>query len=321
MRIALRTAFVEYPDWTYRSSSAAWVSSSARLRDEIAPELAREERLVGRMGDRQHHGLLPAVRAGLVEDDLHRVVVPIAVEAELDPAVSVLVRRRESGQGPGLLAHVPLGVAGAVAQREELHQLAGVVLVGRALLALQAVEVQQHRRVLGDARHEPGKEPSPRAPEHVVLADHQALRTDGLVRRREPVVPDERHPLRQRTARPHHPVEPPQVVVAELVEREQPPAVDLRRLTDQVVRAGREQMGDGAVEAAGGERPFLARSRAKAGTPEKPLGLGRSKTTRIHGRRHSTIVGGVVGAGLSLERGACAAGWVATRSLVRIRRA
>ena len=251
-----------------------------RLRDEVAPELAREERLVRRVGDRQHHGLLPAVRAGLVEDDLHRVVVPVAVEAEPDPAVPVLVRRGEPGQGPGLLAHVTLRVAGAVAQGEQLHQLAGVVLVRRALLALEAVEVQQHRGVLRHPRDEAGERAEPRPPEHVVLADHQALRADGLVRCREPVVPDERHSLRQRPARPHHPVEPPQVVVPELVEREQPVAVDLRRLADEVVRAGREQVRDGAVEAARGERSLLARSRAESGAPEKPLGLGGSKMTR-----------------------------------------
>ena len=240
------------------------------------------------MGDRQHHGLLPAVRAGLVEDDLHRVVVPVAVEAELDPAVPVLVRRGEPGQRAGLLAHVALRVAGAVTEREQLHQLAGVVLVRRALLALEAVEVEQHRRVLGDARHEAGERAEPRAPEHVVLADHQPLRADGLVRGREPVVPDERHPLGQRPARAHHPVEPPQVVVPELVEREQPAAVDLRRLPDQVVRPGREQMRDGAVEAACGERSLLARSGAEARAPEEPFGFSRSKMTRVDGQRHAT---------------------------------
>ena len=87
------------------------------------------------------------------------------------------------------------------------------------------------------------------------------------------------------------------MVVSELVEREQAAAVDLRRLPDEVVRTGREQVRDGAVEAACGERPLLARSRAESGTPEKPLGLGRSKMTRVHGRRHSTIVGCEAGFG------------------------
>ena len=259
-----------------------------RLGDEVAPELAREERLVGGVRDRQHHGLLPAVRAGLVEDDLHRVVVPVAVEAELDPAVAVLVRGREAGQRAGLLAHVALRVAGAVAEREQLHQLAGVVLVRRALLALEPVQVEEHRRVLGHARDEPRERAEPGAAEHVVLADHQALRADGLVRGREPVVPDERHPLGQRSARAHHPVEPPEVVVPELVEREEAVPVDLRRLPDEVVRSGREQMGDGAVEPARGERALLAGPGAEARAPEEPLGLSGSKVTRVDGQRHAS---------------------------------
>ena len=189
------------------------------------------------MLDRQLDRLLPAVRARLVEHDLHRIVVSVAVEAELDPAVAVLVVRREAGQGAGLLAHVALGVARAVTEREQLHQLARVVLVRGALLALEPVQVEQHRRVLGHAHDEAGERAETRAAEHVVLPDHQTLRADGLVRGREPVVPDERHPLRQGAARAHHAVEPPEVVVAELVEREEAAAVDLRRLADEVGRA------------------------------------------------------------------------------------
>ena len=260
------------------------------------------------MGDGQHHGLLPAVRAGLVEDDLHRVVVPVAVEAELDPAVPVLVRRGEPGQGPGLLAHVTLRVAGAVAEGEQLHQLAGVVLVRRALLALEPVEVQQHRGVLRHPRDEAGERAEPRPPEHVVLADHQPLRADGLVRRREPVVPDEGHSLRQRPARSHHPVEPPQMVVPELVEREQAVAVDLRRLADQVVRACREEMRDRAVEAARGERSLLARSRAEARAPEKPLGFEQvqndpyTRAAACDNRRRRGGLGSIARTGESCSR-------------------
>ena len=134
--------------------------------------------------------------------------------------------------------------------------------------------------------HEAGERAEAGAAEHVVLADHQALRADRLVRGREPVVPDERHPLGQRTARAHHAVEPPEVVVAELVEREEAAAVDLRRPADEVVGAGREELRDGAVEAPRGERAVLAGPRAESRAPEESLGLCGTKGTRVDGQRH-----------------------------------
>jgi len=45
------------------------------------------------------------------------------------------------------------------------------------------------------------------------MAEHQLLRLDPLERRREPVVPDERHPLDERLVAAHRPVEPPEMVV------------------------------------------------------------------------------------------------------------
>ena len=64
-----------------------------------------------------------------------------------DSALPVVL---ESGQRPRLLADVALGVAAAGAEREELHQLAPVVLVRRPLRVLRAREPEEHRRVLRD---------------------------------------------------------------------------------------------------------------------------------------------------------------------------
>ena len=49
--------------------------------------------------------------------------------------------------------------------------------------------------------------------EELVLVEHELLRADAVVRGREPVVPDEGHPLDELLVRAHHAVEPPEVVV------------------------------------------------------------------------------------------------------------
>ena len=52
--------------------------------------------------------------------------------------------------------------------------------------------------------------------EELVLAE-QEVRLHAVARRREPVLPDEGHPLDERPPSAHHAVEPPEVVVAPLV--------------------------------------------------------------------------------------------------------
>jgi hypothetical protein len=51
------------------------------------------------------------------------------------------------GQRPGAGTHVVLGVAVAVPEREQLHELAGQVLIGRLGSVALAVQPPQHRRV------------------------------------------------------------------------------------------------------------------------------------------------------------------------------
>ena len=70
---------------------------------------------------------------------------------KLTQADIVLVVGGPPGERAGLLAHVvlrvriALGVGGA--EREQLHQLAGVVLVRRAPVVVDPGEPDQHRRV------------------------------------------------------------------------------------------------------------------------------------------------------------------------------
>ena len=161
------------------------------------------------MVDTELDRVLPAEGAGFVEDHLHVRVVVCAVEVEVDPADVVLPVGRPSGQGAGLLAHVALGVAVPGPEGEDLHHLAGVVLVRGALDRVQPIEVEKHRRVDRHPHREPGEVAEPALPEEVVLREHQLLVPDRLVRGREPVVPDERHPLDERPRGANHLVEPP----------------------------------------------------------------------------------------------------------------
>ncbi len=124
-----------------------------RRGDEVAPELADEERAVEPMADAEAAGVLPVVPPALAEDPLAAGVVALAVVAEVDGPLVVVPVVPEAGQRPRLLADVALRVAPAGAEREELHQLAAVVLVRRALLVVGPPEPEQHRRVLRDRDH------------------------------------------------------------------------------------------------------------------------------------------------------------------------
>ena len=97
-------------------------------------------------------------------------------------------------------------------------------------------------------------------------------------------MPDERHPLDQRPARAHHPVEPPEVVVPPRVEgRDRVPVAVLGRMPDEPLALRMGQRGDGAVEALLRELLGLARARAESGAPEEALGLSRPEAASIDG--------------------------------------
>ena len=265
-----------------------------RRGDEVAPELADEERAVEPMADAEAAGILPVVPPALAEDPLAAGVVALAVVAEVDGPLVVVPVVPPAGQRPRLLADVALRVTPARAEREQLHQLAAVVLVRRALLVVGPAEPEEHRRVLRDGEQELLERAEPAAAEEAVLFQHQPLGADAGVRGREPVVPDERHPLDERPARPHHPVEPPEVVVAPGVGRRDPMlvVVDGSR-ADEPLALRPRQRADGVVEALPREPLGLTRSRAETGAPKKPFGLNRPEAASVDGNfacgRHREI--------------------------------
>jgi hypothetical protein len=105
-------------------------------------------------------------------------------------------------------------------------------------------------------------------------------------------VPDERHPLDERTGRSDHAVEPPHVVVAGCVERRERTALRVRRLgPDEVLTAGARQRANGAPEALAGERRRLSLPWPEAGAPEQAFGLRRAERSAVDRRRcHVRVV-------------------------------
>ncbi len=201
------------------------------------------------------------------------------VEAEVGLALAALPRARPAGERARLLAHVAFRVAVALAEREELHQLATVVLVRRVLAVVRAGQPDQHRRVRGDRDEEPVEAPERVAAQQPVLGEHQLLRADAGVRGGEPVVPDECHPLDERTARPDHPVEPPEMIVTPRVGGcERASLVVARPRADPALAGRMRERADGAVEAETGEARGLAPARAEPGAPEETLGFGMHRT-------------------------------------------
>ena len=130
------------------------------------------------------------------------------------------------------------------------------------------------------------------AAEQRVLRQHQTLRTDCVIRRGEPAVPDQRHPLVQRAARAHHLVEPPQVIVAPLVGGREGTALIVARLrAGESLGAGRDQRGHSAGDAEPRQGLGLPGSRPEPGTPQEPLGLLDAEAAVVDRELHPTDCG------------------------------
>ena len=114
-----------------------------------------------------------------------------------------------AGEGPGELADVPLGVALALAHGEQLHHLAGEVLVGAALDVEAVVQPDQHRGVLRHGDQQPAEVARGVLSEGLVLPEQQFVVEYLFLAGREVVVPEERHLLFERAGRTDHPVGPP----------------------------------------------------------------------------------------------------------------
>ncbi len=207
--------------------------------DEVRPELHADERCVVGMRDQQPADVFPRPRALLPEDRLGVLVVIVRVVERRVllvghvGAVGLVPVVAPSGQRPGglldVVLRVHLGVAPeavgcvlegrVVAQAEELHRLAGVVLVGRPLVVVGAVQPQEHGRVVRQVDQQLIEVSHRAAAQQAVLAQHVAGVSDARVGRRKMVVQVQRHALLQLVGRAQHAIQPPQAVVAPGVER------------------------------------------------------------------------------------------------------
>ena len=220
-----------------------------RFRDEVAPELPDEERGVVWMRDAEAARVLPREPAAMAEDRLRARIVVLRVVPEVHRPAVLAPAVPEAGERARLLADVGLAVAAAGTEREELHHLPRVVLVRRVLRVVASVQPEQHRRVLRHVEQQLVERTQGVGAEELVLIQHQALRADRVVRGREPVVPDQGHPLDERSRGSHHPVEPPDVVVTPGIERRERTALlVVRSASNEVLPPGMRQPVDGAFE-------------------------------------------------------------------------
>ena len=116
---------------------------------------------------------------------------------------------RPAGQRARDLLDVVLRVPAALAEREELHQLAGVVLVGPVPGARPVVEPDEHCRVLRHREHEVVESGDRERALGPVLGEHQRGLFHLRERGREDLVPEVRHLLFERPRRVDHAVEEP----------------------------------------------------------------------------------------------------------------
>src|SRR3954451_22410730 len=237
--------------------------------------------------------VLPVELAAVAEQLLDTVVVALGVVADGQRA-PVAVVALEAGQRAGRLAHVALGVAARDPEREELHELACVVLVGVALVGVHQREEGLQRRGRDNRPQEPGERAQRVLAQLVVLRKHER---GVLVARGEVVVPEERELLLKRALAANHLVQPPQHVVAPLVDRVQRLAVGARRRADHALggvrsRPAADQPVDGALARAPGPELDLLRARAEARAPQQAFGVrARPSARAAWGGWHRSIPG------------------------------
>ena len=189
-----------------------------RLVDEVGPQLADQELGMVVVGDASRSTSCGPEAPLVAEDPLGAAVVVLGLEARGQQDAAGALALDVAGQRAGGLADVGLGVAVALAEREELHQLAREVLVGLVLVGADQVEERPHRGVLHHVGQQRRERAERAAAEDRVLAQHQRR---VLVARGEVVVPEEHHLLFQRPRGADHAVHPPEHVVAVLVGRVQ----------------------------------------------------------------------------------------------------
>ncbi|CAM2154859.1 hypothetical protein PT2222_310076 [Paraburkholderia tropica] len=175
-----------------------------RVGHELAPHFRRHEMRRLWLAEQNVEHRVAIERAAVAEHGLHAVVVLRRPRDEL-PGIGVDGPARVGARrlGDVLLRVLPF------AEREQLHDLAREVLVRLALAIARAVEIEQHRRIF---RHlvqhcrEIAERVAPQ--ERILLGHHLGLRHLVLTRR-EMVMPEQRHALRDRRRRDQHLAHPP----------------------------------------------------------------------------------------------------------------
>ncbi len=228
-------------------------------RPELCAEKAAGHRARGvRPVDEDADRVVPVPVAGLPEDRLAAAVVVGGAVQEGRLVVvggAVVVGHRPPGEGPRELGDVLLRVV-PDPEREELHELARVVLVGPADLVGRVVEPDQHRGVLRHLEHQVVELAGRVLPLRLVLRQHQPLALDLRDAGGPVEVPEVSQLFLQRPRREGHAVHEPlleagharQVVVA---------GGQGRLVRGEVDRVVVEQERDRALEAPGVERVDL----------------------------------------------------------------
>ena len=186
------------------------------------------------LAEHQVDDAVGVVVAELAEDRLRPVEPATGVEHRLD-VVRVGVVDVPAGERLRELRHVVLAVILRArdhvihAEREELHELAAVVLVGPALDVGLAVQEAQHRQGPSDMSSAMSRKEtsglvarSPYLRSSVFWFMKELRGRDRRARVGPVAMPEERHALHQRVARSHHAVDPAEYeigVVARRIER------------------------------------------------------------------------------------------------------
>ena len=147
----------------------------------------------------------------------------------------------------------------AHAHGEQLHDLAGEVLVRRALHVHPGIEEGEHRRVLRDRDHELAEVAGGVAAEGLVLAQHLAEVAHLVLAGGEMAVPEQRHLLLERALGVEHAIRPPVGDAARLEHARAQPVEELVDHRLQRPVAGRLDLDAerlaGRLRELGGRRP------------------------------------------------------------------
>ena len=172
------------------------------LADEEAVDLGRDVLGRDRLLENDLEHVHPVEVPGAAQKRLGSVVVPRLVDDE------VQVVEVPAGEGARRLADVAFRVV-AHAHREQLHHLAGEVLVGGSLHVHPGIEVVEHPRILRDRDQQLAEVPGRVTLEHLDLEQHLPVVADLALGGGEVPVPEQRHLLFERPVGVEHPLRPP----------------------------------------------------------------------------------------------------------------